>query len=59
LNAWVVSVVLSLTVVTAVSFGIVAAYGAVNGILYLFASVRPQVEAKPVLLTRNASAGAD
>ena len=54
-----VSVVLSLTVASAVAFGIVAAYGAVNGILYLFASVRPQLEPKPVLVARNASAGAD
>jgi hypothetical protein len=59
LNAWVVFFVLSLTVVSALAFGIVAAYGAVNGILHLFASVRPQLEPKPVLLARRASAGAD
>ena len=59
MNAWVVSIVLSLTVVTAVGLGIMAAYGAVNGILYLFANYRPQLEPKPVLLARNAQAGAD
>jgi hypothetical protein len=62
LNAWVVSVVLSLTVVTSVSAGILAAYGLVSGILYAFASLpKPQPEPvpQPVLLARSASAGAN
>jgi hypothetical protein len=58
LNAWVVSLVISLTVLLSVSLGIVAAYGVVNAILFLFAAhTRP--EPQPVLLARNAQAGAD
>jgi hypothetical protein len=60
LNAWVVSTVISLTVLISVSLGVIAAYGVVNGILHLFAGhARLQDETQPVLLTRNAQAGAD
>ena len=60
LNAWVVSIVISLTVLISVSLGVVAAYGAVNGILLLFAGhTRLQADAQPVLMARNAQAGAD
>jgi len=58
LNAWVVPFVISLTVLFSVSLGVVTAYAAVNGILLLFAHSRP-AEAQPVLLARNAQAGAD
>jgi hypothetical protein len=59
LSAWVVPFVISLTVLFSVSFGIIAAYGAVNGILHLFASHKTAVEPQPVLMARNAQAGAD
>jgi hypothetical protein len=55
-----VSSVLSFTVLASVSLGIMAAYCLVNGILHLFAAQRPaQAEPQPVLLARNAQAGAD
>ena len=62
MNAWVVSVVLSLTVVTSVSAGILAAYGLVSGILFAFAILpkpQPEPATQPVLMARSASAGAD
>jgi hypothetical protein len=60
LNALLVSSVLSFTVLASVSLGIMAAYCLVNGILHLFAAQRPaQTEPQPVLLARNAQAGAD
>jgi nitrate reductase NapE component len=59
LNAWIVFLVLSFTVLTAVSVGIVAAYGAVNWILFAFGThARPQRAPKPVLVA-HAQAGAD
>ena len=55
-----VSVVVSFTVLMSFSVGVVAAYAMVSGILYAFRSVQPEPdEAKPVLLARNAQAGAD
>ena len=52
--------VISLTVLFSVSFGVVAAYGVVTGILHLFAaSTRVQPQPQPVLLAHNAQAGAD
>jgi hypothetical protein len=60
LNALLVSSVLSFTVLISVSLGVIAAYGVVNGILHLFGShTRLQTEPQPVLLARNAQAGAD
>jgi hypothetical protein len=60
LNALLVSTVLSFTVLISVSLGVIAAYGAVNGILHLFAGqTRQQAQSQPVLLARNAQAGAD
>jgi len=55
-----ISVVLSFTVLISFSVGVIAAYGLVNGILSAFRSVQPEPdEAKPVLMARNAQAGAD
>lgn len=55
-----VPVVVSFTVLMSFSVGVVAAYAMVSGILYAFRSVQPEPdEAKPVLLARNAQAGAD
>jgi hypothetical protein len=60
LNALLVSTVLSFTVLISVSFGVIAAYGVVNGILHLFSTQTHQAaEPQPVLLARNAQAGAD
>jgi hypothetical protein len=60
LSAWVVPFVISLTVLFSVSLGIAAAYGAVTGILHLFAAnTRVVAEPQPVLIARNAQAGAD
>jgi len=60
LNALLVSTVLSFTVLISVSLGVITAYGVVNGILHLFGShTQPQAEPQPVLLARNAQAGAD
>jgi hypothetical protein len=59
LNAWLVSVVLSFTVLMSVSLGVIAAYGMVSVIFFAFRTSHAQPEAKPVLLARNAQAGAD
>lgn len=59
LNAWLVSVVLSFTVLTSVSVGVISAYGVVSAILYAFRSAQAESEAKPVLLAHKAQAGAD
>jgi hypothetical protein len=60
LNALLVSTVLSFTVLISVSFGVIAAYGVVNAILHLFSTqTRQAAEPQPVLLARNAQAGAD
>jgi nitrate reductase NapE component len=59
LNAWIAFLVLSFTVLTAVSVGIVAAYCAVSGILFAFGNhAQPQRAPKPVLVA-HAQAGAD
>ena len=58
MNAFYASVILSFTVFLAVAFGIAAAYTLVNGILFAFGR-QPQPEPQPVLMTRNAQAGAD
>jgi hypothetical protein len=59
-NAFYVSAIVSLTVLIAVSFGILAAYTLINGILVAFGrQTRPQLQRQPVLLARNAQAGAD
>jgi hypothetical protein len=59
LNAWVVTLVLPVTVATAVALGVVASYGAISGILHALSASQPQPEAKPVLLAQKAQAGAD
>jgi hypothetical protein len=60
LNALVVSTVLFFTVLISVSLGVIAAYGVVNGILLLFSTqTRQAAQLQPVLLARNAQAGAD
>ena len=60
MNAFYASVILSFTVLLAVAFGIVAAYSLVNGILFAFGrQSEPQPEPRPVLMARNAQAGAD
>ena len=60
LNALLVSTVLFITVLMSVSLGIVAAYAMVSGILHLFvAQTHPAAQPQPVLLARNAQAGAD
>jgi len=60
LNALLVSTVLSFTVLISVSLGVITAYGVVNGILHLFSTqTRQAAEPQPVLLARNAQAGAD
>lgn len=60
MNAFYVSAILSLTVFLAVAFGILTAYSLVSGILFAFGhQSRPQPQPQPVLLTRNAQAGAD
>ncbi len=59
MNAWVVSLVISLTVLFSVSLGIASAYAVVNGILHLFAAQARPADPQPVLLARNAQAGAD
>ncbi|HKA16996.1 MAG TPA: hypothetical protein VKN18_01660 [Blastocatellia bacterium] len=54
------STVLFFTVLISVSFGVIAAYGVVNGILLLFSTqTRQAAQLQPVLLARNAQAGAD
>jgi hypothetical protein len=59
-NAFYVSVILILTVLLAAGCGILAAYSLVNGILFVFGrQTRPQPQPQPVLLARNAQAGAD
>lgn len=59
MNAFYASVILSFTVLLAVSVGILAAYSLVNGILSAFGrQARPEPQA-PVLMARNAQAGAD
>ena len=59
-NAFYASLILSSTVVLAVSFGILAAYSLVNGILFAFGrQSQPQEQPQPVMLARNAQAGAD
>jgi hypothetical protein len=59
-NAFYASVILSFTVLLAVGIGILAAYSLVNGILFAFGrQSRPQPQPQPVLLARNAQAGAD
>lgn len=60
MNAFYASVILSFTVFLAVAFGIAAAYTLVNGILFAFGrQSRPQPQPQPVLMARNAQAGAD
>ncbi len=61
MNAFYVSAILSLTVLLALAFGIVAAYTLVNSILFAFGrqSHPRQSQPQPVLLARNAQAGAD
>jgi hypothetical protein len=55
LNGWTSALVLSLTVVSAVTIGVFSAYWAVNGILYAFAhQSRPQTSAA-VLVENHAS----
>jgi hypothetical protein len=59
-NAFYASVILSLTVILAVTVGILAAYSLVNGILFAFGrQTAPEPQSQPVLLARNAQAGAD
>jgi len=59
-NAWMISMVLSFTVLMSFSIGVIAAYALMSVILHAFRSVQtPPEEAKPVLLARNAQAGAD
>jgi len=59
-NAFYASVILSFTVLLAVVFGIAAAYTVVNGILFAFGrQSRPLPQSQPVLMARNAQAGAD
>jgi hypothetical protein len=59
-NAFYASAILSFTVLVAVGFGILAAYNLVNVILFAFGrQSRPQPQPQPVLLARNAQAGAD
>jgi hypothetical protein len=59
-NAFYASVILSFTVLLSVSFGILAAYSLVNGILFTFGrQPQPRPEPQPVLMARNAHAGAD
>jgi hypothetical protein len=59
-NAFYASVILSFTVLLSVSIGILAAYSMVNGILFAFGrQSRPQPQPQPVLMARNAQAGAD
>ncbi|HVO64614.1 MAG TPA: hypothetical protein VMT53_27075 [Terriglobales bacterium] len=61
MNAFYASVILFFTVLLAVTFGIAAAYALVNGMLFAFGrQSRPQLlQPQPVLLARNAQAGAD
>ncbi|HET7207091.1 MAG TPA: hypothetical protein VFI95_11005 [Terriglobales bacterium] len=60
MNALFASAVLFLTVVLAVSFGILASYSFVNGILYAFGHhSRPKQAVQPVLLAQSAQAGGD
>ncbi len=60
MNALFVSLVLSFTVLLSVTIGVVTAYSVVTAILYSFSrQSRPLPEPQPVLLTRNAQAGAD
>ena len=59
LSAWVVSIVISLTVLFSVSLGVVATYGVVNGILHLFVARTRSAEAQPIrLIKASAAAGA-
>jgi predicted outer membrane lipoprotein len=61
-NAFYASTILSFTVLLAVAFGILAAYSLVNGILFAFgrqSQSTPVSQAQPVLMARNAQAGAD
>lgn len=53
--------VLSFTVLMSFSVGVIAAYALVSGVLYAFRSVHQTDpdEVKPVLMARNAQAGAD
>ncbi len=60
MNAFYASAILSFTVLLSVAFGILAAYSLVNGILFAFGrQSSPQPQSQPVLLARNAQAGAD
>jgi hypothetical protein len=61
-NAFYASVILSFTVLLSVSVGILAAYSLVNGILFAFgrqSQPLPQSQPQPVMMARNAQAGAD
>jgi hypothetical protein len=57
-NAFYASIILSFTVLLAVTIGILAAYSVVNGILFAFGR-QTQPQPQPVLMARNAQAGAD
>lgn len=60
MNAFYASVILFCTVLLAVAFGIAAAYSLVNGILFAFGrQSRSEPQPQPVLMARNAQAGAD
>lgn len=58
MNALFALLVLSFTILLALSLGILAAFSMVNTILYAFGH-HSHPEPKPVLLARNAQAGAD
>ncbi len=62
MNAFYASLILSFTVLLSVSSGILAAYSLVNGILFAFgrqSQPQQQTQTQPVMLARNAQAGAD
>ncbi len=60
MNAFYASVILSFTVLLAVTIGILTAYSLVNAILFAFGrQSHPQPQPQPVLMARNAQAGAD
>jgi hypothetical protein len=53
------AIILFLTIISAVGFGIFAAYATVNGILFAFAQSRQQTRRTPVLVPSQTHASGD
>lgn len=53
------AIIIFLTIVSAVAFGVFAAYAAVNSILFAFAQSRHQTRSSPVLVPSQTHASGD